>query len=99
MSTTTDPDTSRSAIGKRLTAVRVARGLTAGALAQALRISPQRWNTYEQGRSTPPPDVLSKLWQITGATSDYVLFNRMDGLPMELYARLTAANAKSEKSA
>lgn len=95
----TEPDTSKSAIGKRLKAVRIARGLTAGALAQALQMSPQRWNTYEQGRSVPPPGVLSKLWQITGATSDFVLFNRMDGLPMELYSRLAASGKEAEKSA
>lgn len=88
MSATIQPDTSRETIGNRLAYVRIARGLTAGALAQALQISPQRWNTYEQGRSVPPPDVLSKIWQVTGATSDYVLFGRVDGLPTDLYNRL-----------
>jgi len=92
------PDTSKSAIGERLAAIRKARGLTFGALAQAIDISPQRWNNYEQGRSVPPPDVLSKLWQVTGATSDYVLFGRMDGLPAELY-RMLMENESLQKRA
>jgi len=79
------PDTSKAAIGARLAAVRRARAISSGAMATAMKMTPQRWSNYEQGRNVPPPEVLSKFWQITGATADYVLFGRMDGLPNELY--------------
>lgn len=53
-------------------------------LAEALGISPQRWNNYETGKAVPPPDILAKVWQVTGATSDFILFGRYDGMPYEL---------------
>ena len=85
-----EPDTSKPAIGRRLVAVRRARGWTSGALATTLGLSPQRWHNYEQGYTTVPPDILGRLWQVTGATSDYILFGRTDGLPSELAALLRA---------
>ncbi len=82
------PNTSNEAIGERLSAAREARGLSQAELSGVLGISPQRWGTYERGRSVPPPDVLAKFWQLTGATSDFVLFGSMAGMPMELVTLL-----------
>lgn len=94
-----EPDTSVAAIGARIREVRIARGLTHGALAQALGLSPSRWNNYEQGLRMPPPDVLARLWQVTGATSDYILFERMEGLPADLYRTLILNKIDAEKTA
>lgn len=93
-----DPDTSKRAIGARLIAVRKARGYTPGALATALGLSPQRWFNYENGNTNIPPDVLARVWQVTGATSDFVLFGRMDNLPTELAAVLRAAESKARRA-
>lgn len=93
-----DPDTSKRAIGARLVAVRKARAFTAGGLATALGLSPQRWFNYENGNTNIPPDVLARLWQVTGATSDFVLFGRMDNLPTELAALLRAADDSARRA-
>lgn len=82
-------DTSKSAIGARMVAVRTLRGFpTSRALAERLGISPQRLNNYEIGNTTPPPDILAKLSRLTGATADYILFGRIDGLPYDLAQQL-----------
>lgn len=79
-----DPDTSNAAIGARIVAVRIARDLSQGALAQAIGIGQTTLNNYERGIRTLPPDVIAKIWRVTGATSDYLLMERMDGLPSSL---------------
>lgn len=99
MSSEAEPDTSIAAIGARIRDVRIARGLTQGALARAVGVSPSRWNNYEQGNRLLPPDLLAKLWQVTGATSDYILFERMEGLPADLYKRLILQQIDTEKTA
>ncbi|SFV31269.1 Helix-turn-helix domain-containing protein [Devosia crocina] len=88
------PDTSNKAIGRRLAAVREVKGWTQVFMAELIGASPQRWGNYERGHNAPPPDTLARIWQLTGATSDYVLFGRMDGLPLEL---AQALQARSEK--
>lgn len=90
------PDTSNEAIGRRLAEVREARGLHASALARMMEMSPQRWGSYERGRTIPPPQVLARFWQLTGATSDYVLFGSMTGMPMELVGLLRQRAAEEE---
>jgi transcriptional regulator with XRE-family HTH domain len=78
------PDTSNRAIGERLASIRQARGWSQAYAAQLIGVSPQRWGNWERGLNAPPPDLLGKLWQLTGATSDYLLFGRLDGMPFEL---------------
>lgn len=90
------PDTTPKAIGRRLGAVREVRGWTQAFAAQLVEASPQRWGNWERGLNSPPPDVLAKWWRLTGATSDYVLFGRLDGLPLEL---AQAIQARDEKQA
>ncbi|QND60361.1 helix-turn-helix domain-containing protein [Mesorhizobium huakuii] len=94
-----EPDTSKTAIAARLVAVRVARGWTAGGMATALQLSPQRWHNYEQGNTMVPPEVLARLWQLTGVTSDFVLFGRTDALPADLAALLRPALAGAKARA
>jgi len=84
----TKADTSRETIGGRLIAIREARGLPQASLAAELGLSPQRYGTYERGRSLPPPEVLDKLFELTGATADYILFGRGRGLPADLLEAL-----------
>lgn len=91
------PDTSPQAIGRRLATVRAARGLNQSALARALEVSPQRWGQYERGERMVPPDMLARFWQLTGATADYILFERLDGLPFELATRLVDLGAPESR--
>jgi len=90
------PDTSNEAIGRRLIAVREARGLHSSAMARMMDMSTQRWGGYERGRNVPPPMVLARFWQLTGATSDYILFGVIAGLPMDLAQRLQASQPSSD---
>ncbi len=83
-----EPDTSKRAIGERMMIVRMTRGWSGVLLAEAMGISPQRLNNYETGKTFPPPDILAKFWRVTGATSDYVLFNRRDGMPYDLVRKV-----------
>lgn len=78
------PDTSGEAIGKRLVAVREARGYLQGFLVQLLDTSQQRWSNYEKGNRVLPNDLLYKFCKVTGATTDFVLFGEMSGMPMDL---------------
>jgi len=82
------PDTSLAAIGRRLGQVREARGWTKSTIARLLEMSPQRWGQYEGGARLIPPDAIARLWRLTGATSDFILFGRFDGLPYELAEKI-----------
>lgn len=74
----------KKAIGRRLSAIRKTRNMTQTAISAAVGIGIKSWNTYEGGRTPPPPDVLGRLWQLTGCTSDYILFGHTAGMPMDL---------------
>lgn len=90
-------DTSKAAIGRRLVLVREARGWPQAQMAQLLGVSAQRWGTYERGRSVPPPDIMARFWRLTGGTSDYVLFGRLDGMPHELVAAIQSLEGKGSR--
>lgn len=82
-------DTSTEAVGMRLAAVREARGYLQGFLAKLLDISQQRLSNYEKGQRVLPHDILWKFCQVTGATSDYILFGMPRGMPMDLLSKIT----------
>lgn len=90
------PDTSNAAIGERIATIRIARGWSQAFSAQLMGISPQRWGNWERGLNAPKPAELGRLWRLSGATSDYILFGRLDGLPHEL-VQLIQASGTEEK--
>ena len=92
-------NTSNVAIGQRLIEVREARGLQQAAMARMLNLSAQRYGGYERGRTIPSPDVLLKIWQMTGGTSDFVLFGRMDGMAHELVSLILARRERGQSDA
>jgi len=61
------------AVGKRIAALRKQQGLTQGQLAQKLELSQAVISSYEIGRTRPHPEVLLKLADILGASSDEML--------------------------
>lgn len=82
------PDTSAAAVGARLSLVREARGFQQAAFAGLLDLTPQAYNAYERGRNMPQATTMAKVRRLTGATSDYLLFGDMTGLPNELVSAI-----------
>lgn len=78
------PDTSKAAIGKRLIAVRTARGYLQSTVVQLLKTSQQRWSLYETGQRDIPFDLLYKFCRTTGATTDFVLYDDVAAMPRDL---------------
>lgn len=93
------PDTSNKAIGRRLVAVRSALGWTQAYTASLIGESYQRWGHYERGDRVPKPAMLARFWQLTGATSDYILFGHMHGLPLHLTEALATNQGEPESGA
>lgn len=96
-----EPNTSREAIASRLIALRKAKGWSSTFLANAVGATPQRWYTYENGRSVPPAPTLAKIRQLTGASADFILFGDTRNMPYELIQQLeqTGAPEKSQRRA
>jgi len=80
-----EPDTSKEAVGNRLRAIRMARGWESGFTAQLVGVLPQSWSNYEAGKAYPSFATIAKLWQLTGATSDFILFGNPAGMPHGLF--------------
>ena len=85
------PDTSKEAVGRRIELARVARGYHQAAFARLLGLSPQGLNSYEKGITATPYLIIAKVWQLTGATADYMLLGRRDGMPAELVESIAEA--------
>lgn len=66
-------------------------------MAAAIGASPQRWYTYENGRSVPPAPDLAKIRQLTGATSDFILFGDPRNMPYELMQLIGEQSTGSNK--
>lgn len=60
-------------LNKRIKALRLNKGLTQKELANKLSLTPKMISFYELGDRVPPPDVLEKLADIFGVSTDYLL--------------------------
>ena len=60
-------------LGARIAALRRGAGFSQAELAQRLRISPSAVGMYEQGRREPPLDILVRMAQQFGVSTDYLL--------------------------
>ena len=77
------------AFGRRLALLRNVCGYPSQKLfAEALGIEKGTLGQYESGRSYPKPDVLGRIRQLTGATSDWLYFGDEAALPLILVQRL-----------
>jgi DNA-binding XRE family transcriptional regulator len=80
-------------IGERLRLLRVAAGYPNQVeYAEALSISPQRYNHWERGRRMPDLWAVGRICTMTGATSDWIYFGVMGAMPPELMRRVRAAS-------
>ena len=59
--------------GQKIRALRISKGLTQGALAKLLGVSPSTVGMYEQGRRKPDGNMLIKLCEVFSVTSDSLL--------------------------
>lgn len=83
-------------MAKRLIAIRTIKGWNATRFASLVGATPQRWYTYEGGRSTPPTDVLVKIKRLTGVTIDYILAGDVAGMSSDLIIELDRAMGDDE---
>src|SRR5690606_4829360 len=60
-------------LSKRLKAMRMKRGLTQRQMATKLNISPSSIALYETGGRNPDPDMLKRLADFLGCSTDYLL--------------------------
>lgn len=66
-------------LGLRIACLRHSFGLSQAALARELNISPSALGMYEQGRRSPPQDILIALSRRLGVSTDYLLTGRISG--------------------
>ncbi|MBQ8555456.1 MAG: helix-turn-helix transcriptional regulator [Clostridia bacterium] len=62
--------------GMRMAALRRERGLTQGALAAVLHVSPQAVSKWENGHTMPEMSLLTALCQALGCTADAIIYER-----------------------
>ena len=60
-------------IGKRLTKLRVKRGMTQKGLAQILNVTPSAVSGYETGRNSPSDEIKCKIAELFEISLDYLL--------------------------
>jgi transcriptional regulator with XRE-family HTH domain len=72
MSAPSDPEY-RKNLGKRLKIIRKERKATQKEIAQVLGINYQQLNKYECGQNLPPAEMLVKISNALGVTTDYLL--------------------------
>lgn len=82
-------DTHPKAIGRRLTATRLALDHTnAAEFAELVGLTPQALNNYETGIRRPNVDQAVKIVQATGVTLDWIYLGDRSGLPHRIASRL-----------
>ena len=90
-------------MGARIAALRRRAGLSQAELAQRLQCSASAVGMYEQGRREPASDVLVRLAEVFGVTTDYLLTGqtRQDrdrqAFADVLLHSLSSADARAEK--
>lgn len=78
-------------IGERLRMFREAMGMRPSEMADFLGIERTYWSRTEGGKRAPSDELIYLLVDRFGLTSDFILFGRMDNLPMHLGSKLRAA--------
>jgi transcriptional regulator with XRE-family HTH domain len=80
-------------IGERLRLLRLAAGYSNQVeYADALNVSPQRYNHWERGRRLPDLWAIGRICAMTGATADWIFFGVVGAMPIDLMRRVHAAS-------
>lgn len=78
-----------SAAAQRLKRLRaILRYPTANAFAAFLKVSPQRWNNFENGTPLSREVAFRLVQSVPGLTLDWLYFGKPDGLPLSLAREL-----------
>ena len=86
------PDACRdSAVGRRLTNLRHALGLTQRQLAAILNITGPRWANYEVGTSRIPVDIALRLVEKWEVSLDWIYYGNGAIMPKPLLRKIKAA--------
>lgn len=64
-------------LGERLRKLREKRGLKQKEVAEFLQLNPNTYCRYEKGERTPPPEIIAKLAEFLGVTTDYLLTGKV----------------------
>lgn len=94
MANRSDETNSFEEVGRRISLIRRAMGLSQVEIAQKLNIGPTRWNNWELGVNLIPPSEVSRLKRmLPGLSSDWVYDDDRSRLTLEAAERLDAAAA------
>lgn len=77
-------------VGARLRGLREALGQSAKDFATSLGVAQNTWSQWETGKRMADLIAMSRVWEMTGATLDYIYLGRTDTLPLDLAQRLRA---------
>jgi transcriptional regulator with XRE-family HTH domain len=86
-------------LGSRISQLRRAKGWNQGELGRRLGLKPAQISKFERGTYMPKTDVLPRLSEVLGVSSDYLLTGRSFGEPQRDYRirdRLEALEALPE---
>lgn len=64
-------------IGERIRKLREERGFKQKEIAAFLQLNSNTYCRYEKGERTPPPEVIAKLAEFYGITTDYILTGKV----------------------
>jgi Zn-dependent peptidase ImmA (M78 family)/transcriptional regulator with XRE-family HTH domain len=84
--------------GARLREAREVRGLQGVFLAELIGVSPQAISQYENGRSTPSPEVLSKLARGLNVPERFLVMDDREPRERRVFYRSMSAATKSARS-
>ena len=86
-------------IGKRIEAIRKEMGKTKDGLAKEIGVTPQYLGIVEKGESALSYEKIERLCDISGYTSDYILFGKESNLEQKVKLLLTEFDYKQIQSA
>ncbi len=89
----------RKKMGERIRGIRNEMNMTKGGLAKQIGVTGQFLGVVESGKSDISYDKLKKLCDISGYSSDYILFGRDTNLIAKTQQQLRAYNEEQIKTA
>lgn len=92
---------SQKAVGERLELIRAAMDWDNKVIAEAIKITPQKWNNYKAGINMIPVPTANRLCSVTGATLDFIYRNERSAISSLLAEKLrkVEGSAKAAKRA
>ena len=81
------------AVGERLVLLRLSLGYKKAVdFARALGLEPHTYRMYERSANMPTHEALGRIKELTGASTDWVLYGDTGNLPVSLYKMMYEAS-------